>query len=421
MKVRKILIVVLCSALAVCCTVSFAGCNNSKESEESSKASLTSQNSEETEESTESSKADENSKDEESGKQESSTSSDEFTEEELQAMSEVDDSVKKLMDSSEYKNAAVSEKKRMAKNLINDLADKGLIIKGSIYVQDTMISFTYKGGALGGVQLESFESDMNDPAGSSNPESSQQSGTSTEESNTHNIYEEPLLSDFEISDEEKALINKKTFSDFEKTAVKSKGNAKGLIKKYFTDKLSHSNTHCEMYAFSMFTGYTEETELIGKSFIEYQESDSKIYMRTVSDFGVSEYYNQDQGIIIKDGKRYVLDNINTSYYVSEQDTDYGAGMSGIGKAMGTVEESGTCKLDGKNLYYELAVDSNGSKTVAYFENDKFYKLEVYQSNSSGTSTDSQGELLLQGYLFAAFDLNIDNSLYNIPSGYIKQG
>ncbi len=166
MKAGKILTIAICSVLAVSCAASFAGCNNSKDSEESSKT-LTSQNSEKTEESTESSKADESSKDEESGKddeagkQELSDSSDEFTEEELQAMDITDERISALTMTDEYRNGDTEKRKKLATEVLNKLGEEGFVIKDSIYADDNIVSFTYKGGALGGIQIKEFDPYMN--------------------------------------------------------------------------------------------------------------------------------------------------------------------------------------------------------------------------------------------------------------------
>ncbi len=161
MKAGKILTIAICSTLAVSCAASFAGCNNSRESEESPKT-LTSQNSEKTEESTESSKADDNSKDDESSKQESSTSSDEFTDEELQAMDITDERISALTMTDEYRNGDIEKRKELATEVLNKLAEEGFVIKDSIYADDNIVSFTYKGGALGGIQIKEFDPYMND-------------------------------------------------------------------------------------------------------------------------------------------------------------------------------------------------------------------------------------------------------------------
>ena len=160
MKAGKILTIAICSVLAVSCAVLFAGCNNSKDSEESSKT-LTSQNSEKTEESTESSKADESSKDDESSKQESSTSSDEFTDEELQAMDITDERISALTMTDEYRNGDTEKRKKLATEVLNKLGEEGFVIKDSIYADDNIVSFTYKGGALGGIQIKEFDPYMN--------------------------------------------------------------------------------------------------------------------------------------------------------------------------------------------------------------------------------------------------------------------
>ncbi len=60
-----------------------------------------------------------------------------------------------------YKNANTKEKSEIMVKLLNKLADEGFVEKSSILASDEMISYSYVGGGLGGIQLKEFDPMMN--------------------------------------------------------------------------------------------------------------------------------------------------------------------------------------------------------------------------------------------------------------------
>ena len=91
-----------------------------------------------------------------------------FTDNELADMEAVDNAISQLVESEEYNNATIDERREKALALLNKLADEGtperscsLIVKESITVSDDTISFSYKSGVLGGVMLKGFDQYMN--------------------------------------------------------------------------------------------------------------------------------------------------------------------------------------------------------------------------------------------------------------------
>ena len=78
----------------------------------------------------------------------------EETEKWLNNMSYVDDKIEELIGTSNYKNMTNNERKTIAKELLSSLKRDGYIEYYSC--DDSMCSFTYKGGALGGIMLEDF-------------------------------------------------------------------------------------------------------------------------------------------------------------------------------------------------------------------------------------------------------------------------
>lgn len=84
-----------------------------------------------------------------------------FTDKELDDMSAVDERVKELLDKEEYKSADPEKKSEMAEALLEELADEGLVQKGSICKSDDMISYRYSSGVLGGLMLRGFDPMMN--------------------------------------------------------------------------------------------------------------------------------------------------------------------------------------------------------------------------------------------------------------------
>lgn len=431
MRINKILSITLCSSIVVCGTILFTGCNNGNRTEESLKESAVSQSSELSSEVTESSTVDDVSIAEESGKQDSVvSSSEEFTEEELKAMDETDEKLEALTKTDEYKNGNAEDRKKLAEEALYELAENGFVVKDSIYVSDDMITFTYKGGALGGIQLTELDPYMND--GIKNPQTdtsgknesslsdvSDISEISDVSSATEESYSEPaiddknivLTSEFELTDSQKKLIGKKKFNDFEKTANKSNDNAKGLFKNYFTGKTNLSETHCRIYAYGSFM---MSNNSFSASYTDFQKSDNKVYMKNSIKISDTDDYIADEDYIFKDGKIYALYTKEKMYTVYEGDGESQIQtVTGLGEAVGKIKESGTCELDGKDMYYEILVDDQGIKTVAYFDDDKFYEAEVYKD----ISENGGDELVLLGYLYASFDLDIDDGLYEIPKDY----
>ncbi|MBQ9383092.1 MAG: VWA domain-containing protein [Ruminiclostridium sp.] len=72
-----------------------------------------------------------------------------FTDKQLKNMETVDNEISQML--AELKNKSPDEKKKAVAALLGELADKGLILKDSIYFADDMYSFTYDLGDYGSV------------------------------------------------------------------------------------------------------------------------------------------------------------------------------------------------------------------------------------------------------------------------------
>ena len=86
-----------------------------------------------------------------------------FTKQELADMETVGDRLRQLTDSEEYDKASLGERRKMAVDLLNELADEGLVIRESILAPDDndSVSFRYSSDVLGGIMLREWDPMMN--------------------------------------------------------------------------------------------------------------------------------------------------------------------------------------------------------------------------------------------------------------------
>ena len=76
-------------------------------------------------------------------------------------MHKTDERIRELIDSEEFEGADEEHRKELANKLLSELADEGYIIRDSILESDDSISFTYRGGILGGIHIRDFDPYMN--------------------------------------------------------------------------------------------------------------------------------------------------------------------------------------------------------------------------------------------------------------------
>lgn len=88
---------------------------------------------------------------------------DTFSAEELAAMEEADAAITRLTDTDEWEQADEAGRKALAEALLYELADRGLVIRESIYVPEDndVVTFTYTGGAGGGIKVMPFDPMLN--------------------------------------------------------------------------------------------------------------------------------------------------------------------------------------------------------------------------------------------------------------------
>lgn len=88
---------------------------------------------------------------------------DTFSAEELAAMEEADAAITRLRDTDEWEQADEAGRKALAEALLYELADRGLVIRESIYVPEDndVVTFTYTGGAGGGIKVMPFDPMLN--------------------------------------------------------------------------------------------------------------------------------------------------------------------------------------------------------------------------------------------------------------------
>ena len=79
----------------------------------------------------------------------------------LDDMHKAEQRLEEVLSSDEYKNADEDHKRELANKVLSELVDEGYIIKDSVLEDDQNISFTYRGGILGGISLRGFDPYMN--------------------------------------------------------------------------------------------------------------------------------------------------------------------------------------------------------------------------------------------------------------------
>ena len=84
-----------------------------------------------------------------------------FSDTELSDMEDVNIMIRRLVESEEFKNADLDKRKELGENLLKELLDKKLIKDYNVFDGDSIITFTYNSGALGGIQVTSFDPDFN--------------------------------------------------------------------------------------------------------------------------------------------------------------------------------------------------------------------------------------------------------------------
>jgi len=73
----------------------------------------------------------------------------------------VDDEIEKMVESAEYKNATIDERKNIANSLLLRLKKEKAIKRFSYSKDSYLFSFTYKNGTLGGIYLKDFNTQFN--------------------------------------------------------------------------------------------------------------------------------------------------------------------------------------------------------------------------------------------------------------------
>lgn len=84
-----------------------------------------------------------------------------FSDTELSDMEDVDIMIRRLVESEEFKDADLDKRKELGENLLKELLEKKLIKDYKVFDGDSIITFTYNSGALGGIQVTSFDPDFN--------------------------------------------------------------------------------------------------------------------------------------------------------------------------------------------------------------------------------------------------------------------
>lgn len=77
-------------------------------------------------------------------------------EDEFEKMDFVNDKINELTSSDDYKNATLDEQQKLAYEMLADLEKDGYIRNLYYSSEDSLISFQYANGALGGVSLKDF-------------------------------------------------------------------------------------------------------------------------------------------------------------------------------------------------------------------------------------------------------------------------
>lgn len=449
MKKRRITAILLCAAVMI-----LGGCNNNTEVKEESTAgsqtvsereiSLTASDEEssevesrETERSeeerieTEISQTAESSAEEKTEREpdktaESSSEESEegLTSEELEQMWEAETYVQDFINSKKFQEASVDKRRSMSVEFLNTLAEKGLIIKESIYASDDMVSYSFSCGALGGISIKEWDPMMNGIDGeensliSSNKENSLPDGALIEpQVNVQDKSDfKPTLLSFRKSDLK--LIGVKNFSEFEKLA-KPSGEKTHIFTDLFSETFKKDNI---CYEILIFAGEKGDNELNGFDYLTQKKGDSSYQAVNVIINGKLSKYGQKY--ITKGDKIYSLEEDEKKCIVCDKSESnfsmVGEEFEDMSVFSGDIKQCGNIMIDGKNMYYEL-YSNDDTYIVAYFDGEKFYKAEVYQlTEFVETSPDSsvkEGISKIVGFIYAAYTDDIRPELFEIPSGY----
>lgn len=409
MKKRKLMVFLLCAAFMI-----LAGCNsNTEEKEEAAKSQITSEReisqtvSEEESSETEQSQRAESSA-EERGEAEpaelSGSSSEEseegMTSEELEMMRETETYIQDFVNSKKYQKASLDERRKMTVDFLGTLAEKGLILKESIYESNDMVSFSYSSGALGGVQIREWDPMMN---GTEEPVDQARAAFSSE------------LITVPASDAQK--LGQKTYDTF-LGSIKTDTKSTNRFHHLMTQTLKQEGIRYELLALS---GERKKTGVSGVLY-QVQQSGNQHYhaVKTVSDgkiTGTGEVY------LMNGEQKYYLDEDKKMCVVCNQEEnelpDMGANFENLAEYVGSLIRSGTTMLDGKEMNFELFSDGS-VQTVAYFDGDTFVKAEVYQPSDylqTDYSNVSEGVLRLSGCLYLGYTDELQKELFEIPQNY----
>ena len=338
-------------------------------------------------------------------RQSSDESTPALSDKELKDMETVGDVIAERTSQDDYQNGDINKRSEIALALLNDLADKGLIIKESIYYDGNggNISFSYSCGALGGIMLREFDPYMNGIP-NNNTETSKQTENNNSRSDTSS-----LTSTISIPQSDKAQLGEKLLDTFIASADEEKGESKGLFNSLI-EKIKKSS-HTEM----AITGNINSDGKFGIISLEKQISGNNKFISTRHNMG--DYnFETNQSMIQKNGVTYILNNNNKTYFISEDDdnTDIFDNLFMFGESIGNEISHGKCILDGNEVSFEMFEDSSGMNTVAYFDADSFIKAEIYETKDFGIEI---GTATLAGYLYIAADIPVDEGLYEIPSDY----
>lgn len=269
-----------------------------------------------------------------------------------------------------------------------------------------------------GCQL--FQSENSEISEDSASVSAAESSAETSASDNKNVNTAVTL-----SDEQKSAVGTRTIDDFYKTVTESKKqdsdseNTDSLIKKYMIDKINTENCHFIVRNYGRYETQSQNNVQ------EIQYSDKNQYYKITNLNSETDY---QETFIHKDGKVYWLIFDGRSYVkyhkqyldiTEDEDTYVLTPPSFDEESLGKPVESGKCTYYGKEMQYEI-FGAEAYRTIAYFYDGKPYMIEGYVNDTYSEESDSNlSDFKLVSYMSVELNLDIDQSLYEIPSDFRK--
>lgn len=274
-------------------------------------------------------------------------------------------------------------------------------------------------------------SDAEGSAESAEPSEDQSSAaetSKTDETSKSNSENSSLpINAHQVTSDDQEALGTKTLESVKETFENRNENpdsSTSLFKKYFADKIKQDNSAYTLTLYGNENTISETEPSLMTAIITQQTSGDNMYYKLYMALDCEE----NSSILLKKGNRsYLISDEDKIVIESEPDDDVPDSDSiiDVTEEIKNLTESGTCRYEGKDMQYELYKDGS-TYTILYFYDNAFYKAEIYQSTTNYSTSITTGEsvnpltdsdLKLVGYMYAQFDMPVNQDLFEIPSDY----